>query len=114
MFSVKVLNNKINRTSKFNKTINNIVTYVFDKFDSGNTRVISDDSCIEIVSGKESYTDSDEIVIELLIRKNIIINTSDFDDRAKLDRYITKIKHFCDQAKSIEELQYLPINMRDR
>jgi hypothetical protein len=112
VFSVKILNNKEDRTSEFNKTINNIVSYIFDKFSSGNTRVISDDSCIEVVSGKESLTNSDQIVVELLIRKNIIINNSDFSDRAELDRHITKIKHFCDQAKSIEELKYLPINMR--
>ncbi len=82
MFSVKILNDKKNRTSKFNKTVNNIIEYVFGKFDSNETKVISDDSCIEIVSGRESYSESDEVTIELLIRKNIIINISDFDDRA--------------------------------
>ena len=51
-------------------------------------------------------------MVELIIRKNIIINTSDFSDKAEMDRYISKIKHFCDQAKEIEELKYLPINMR--
>jgi hypothetical protein len=114
MFSVKILNDKINRTSIFNKTVNNVVSYIFEKFNSDNTRVISDDSCVEIVSGKEPFSGKGEVIIELLIKKNIIINYSDFDDRAKLDRYLAKIKHFCDQAKSIEELQYLPINMRDR
>jgi hypothetical protein len=114
MFSVKILNDKDNRTSNFNKTVNNIVSYIFKKFNSNNTRVISDDSCIEIVSGKEFFPNSNQVVVELLIHKNIIINNSDFKDRAELDRHLAKIKHFCDQAKSIEELQYLPINMRDR
>jgi hypothetical protein len=113
MFSVKIFNNKDNRTDMFNKTVNNVVSYIFDKFSSSNTRVISDDSCIEVVSGSETFTDSDQVMVELLIRKNIIINNSDFNDRAELDRHITKIKHFCEQAKSIEELKYLPINMRN-
>ena len=114
MFSVKILNEKDNRTDVFNKTVNNIVSYIFEKFSSSNTRVISDDSCIEVVSCKESFTDSNQVVVELLILKNIVINTSDFKDRAELDRHINKIKHFCYLFKSIEELKYIPINMRDR
>jgi predicted esterase YcpF (UPF0227 family) len=113
MFSVKIFNDKKNRTSEFDKTISNIVSYIFEKLHYDNTRVVSDDSCIEIVSGKEETINSDQVVVELLIRKNILINNSDFKDRAELDRYLTKIRHFCDQAKEIEELQYIPINMRD-
>lgn len=112
MFSVKFFNNKnIDKTS-FSNTVTNIVNYICDKISVSNTRVISDSSSVEIISGRESAGEGDDVVIELLIKKTIIINNSDFKDREALDRHITKIKHFCEQAKSIEELKYLPINMR--
>lgn len=104
MFSAKIFNDKENRTDLFNQTINNLVSYVFEKFNSKNAKVISDNTCIEIASGKEVSASPDQIIVELLIRKNIIINNSDFKDKAKLEKHLSEIRHFCDQAQSIEEL----------
>ena len=112
MFSMKVFNNKLEKTEEFNKTISGIINYINQKLKFENTKVISDNKCIEVVAGKEISPKDDEIVIELLIRKHIIINNEDFKDREELDKHISKIRHFCEQAKSIEDLKYLPINMR--
>lgn len=112
MFAIKIHNQKKNRTHEFNRTISNIVNYIFEKLSLTNVKITSDDACVEIVSGIETETCSGQIIAELLIKKTIVINTDDLKDREKLDKYITEIKNFCEQAKSIEELKYIPIEMR--
>jgi len=111
MFSVKIFNKKEDRTTEFRKTIDNLTSYILNKLNFEDTKIISDSSCIEIVSGKE-IPDDEGVVVELLIRKRIVINNQDFNNREELDKHISEIKHFCTQAKNIEELIYLPINMR--
>lgn len=114
MFAVKVYNEKENRSPEFDKTIKGIISYIFNKINYDNTRVISDDSSIEVISGQETTPNSDEIVVELLIKKTIVINNKDLEDRSKLDRHLTMIRNFCDQAKNVEDVRYLPINMRQK
>lgn len=112
MFSIKILGKKEKRNQEFNKTIKNVINYISTKLNFYDAKIISDNSCIEIISGKEIEADNNEILVELLIRKNIVIKLDDFQDRSKLDEYISEIKHFCEQAKIIEEQKYIPINMR--
>jgi hypothetical protein len=112
MFSMKFLTSKGDQDPEIERTINKLITFICEKISFENTKVLSDKNSVEFVAGREDSGDDQQIVVELLIRKNIIINTSDFKDRDQLDRHIKKIKHFCEQAKSIEELKYLPINMR--
>ena len=50
---------------------------------------------------------------ELVIRKKIVINTSDLHDRSKLDKYMFEIKQFCEKASDVEDVKYIPINYRD-
>lgn len=114
MFSAKIYKRKAAKNKELVRTANSIISYIFEKLNFKNTRVISSNSCIEITSGSEHIKNDDDIVIELLIRKHIVINNDDFNDKVKLDQHISKIKHFCEQAKSIEELKYLPINMREK
>ena len=112
MFSVKFLKDKNTAGIEFEKTTKNIISYILDKLNFKDSNILSDNSSIEIVTGKESLLKKDGVTIELLIRKNIVINQDDFRNKEKLDEYITKIKHFCDQAKTIEDLKYLPIELR--
>lgn len=112
MFSMKFSNNKGSYHPEVSKTVNNIINFISDKFNFNDTKIISDKSSIEAVSGKEDYASGDSVVVELMIKKTIVINISDFKDKAQLDEHVSKIKHFCEQAKSIEDLKYLPINMR--
>lgn len=112
MFSMKFFNNKNGSIELIDKTVTNIVKYISEVLSFENTRIISDKNSTEVISGRESIPSEEQVVVELLIRKNIIINISDFRDRDSLDKHISKIKHFCDQAKEIEDLKYLPLNMR--
>lgn len=112
MFSVKICHKKEQRNPELTKTISNVISYISNKLNISNAKTISDSSCVEIVSGKEIPSDDNEIMVELLIRKYVIINVKDLQDKSKLDAHVYKIKHFCEQAKEIEELKYLPINMR--
>lgn len=110
MFSAKFVSLKTN--DEINKTIKGIINYICEKINFENIKIISDNSSTELVSGREISANDDQVVVELLIRKHIVIDRTDFEDRSQMDRHIKKIKHFCEQAKSIEELKYLPINMR--
>lgn len=113
MFVIKLFNEK-ESNFEFKRTVESIKSYVLSKIYSENTTIISDNSSMEIIHGKENLPTSDEIVIELLVKKTIIINNEDLKDRSKLDRHLNMIRNFCDQAKNIEETQYLPINMRSK
>ena len=110
MFSMKISNK--NNGPEATRTIKGMISYIFDKLKFENSKMVSDDLSVELVSGSEEFSDNDGVIIELVIRKHIVINTADFNDRQALDKHIAKIKHFCDQAKEIEDLKYLPINMR--
>jgi hypothetical protein len=112
MFSIKFYHKKEKRGVDFSNTINTMVNFIFKKLNIPNSRVVSDNSCIEIISGKEIVPNNNEVVVELLIRKHILIKNEDFNNREKLDEHIFRIKHFCKQAKDIDDLKYLPINMR--
>ena len=113
MFAVKIFNQKDNRTGKFKKTTNNIMEYITGRLNQ-QAKLISDDDCIEIVSGSNNISpeENNNIVAELTIRKTVVINNAEFNDKDKLDRYITEIKHFCEQAKNIEEVKYLHPTLR--
>ena len=106
---MKFFNNKAASDIELNKTIDNVISYISEKLNFENIRIISDRESTEIVSGREVTPKDNEVVVELLIRKHIIINNDDFKDRDSLDKHISKIKHFCQQAKSIEDLKYLQI-----
>lgn len=114
MFAVKIYNKKDNRGSTFKKSVGNIVSYICDTLSFNKAKVVSDSDCVEIISGNTTIPDDnkDLIVAELLIKKTIVINKSDFEDVAELDAFLLKIKHFCEQAKNIEEVQYMPLHLR--
>ncbi len=112
MLSVKIFNMKDNRCSEFNKTLNNLYTFIENKFNK-NTKIITDNSCVEIVTNSDIiYENEDVVVTELLIKKRLIMKACDFNDKQKLDKYIDNIKNFCEQANEIETLRYVPLTMR--
>jgi hypothetical protein len=113
MFAVEI-KYKEGSSIELEETIRNLISYIHNDLSSKEVRVVSDDNSVEIVSGSEIIPDeSQQIVAELLIRKTVVINNEDFKDRSELDRYLTSIRHFCDQAKVVEDAEYLPINMRE-
>ena len=112
MLAVKIHQDKDDRNAEFDRTIENISGHIYNKLSPNEVKVLSDNYCIEIISGKGTLPGNNEIVAELVIRKTIVINKDDINDKESLDRFVTNIKHFCNQAKEIEESTYLPIHMR--
>jgi hypothetical protein len=113
MLVVKINSRKDERTNEFKRSISNIVNYVHKKI-FGETKVISDDDSVEIISGSEEVPGEGQVVAELLIKKTIVINSEDFSDKRELDKFLKQIKHFCDQAKSIEEVNYVPMELKPK
>jgi len=115
MFVVKIRNKKDKREENFNKSVGNIISYICDSLNFKKVKVASDSDCIEIVSGNTDIPDeSEQIVAELLIKKTVVINKADFNNKQELDMFLSKIKHFCKQAKEIEEVKYLPLHLREK
>jgi len=113
MLVVRINNKEKDRTGEFKRMINNIVSYVHKKI-VGDIKVVSDNELVEIVSGSEEGPEEGQIVVELLVKKTIVINNEDFDDKRELDKFLKEIKHFCDQAKEIEESSYTPLELKTK
>lgn len=110
MFSVKIISENNRTDSVLLRTISKLSDYL-KKDMSREVNIVSDSKTIEMVSGNLD-TNNDDIVTELMIKKTITIKGSDLGDRQKLDKYVREIKHFCEQAATIEDVEYLPINFR--
>lgn len=115
MLAIKIYNRIEQREESFDKTVGNIISHICNKLSFKKARVASDSECVEIVSGNTNISDNgDHVVAELLIKKTVVINKADFNDRAELDKFLTKIKHFCEQAKAIEDVEYMPLHFRTK
>jgi len=113
MFTVKIRGGKKNNIlSKTAKTISNFLKIKLNK----NTNIISDNSSIEMIAASSSQPleDNDQLIAELFIKKTIVINNSDLEDREKLDKFLSEIKYFCEQASKIEDAKYVPLEFRKR
>ncbi len=112
MFAIKFLSLKKNRNIELKRTLKTIASFLKNDLNS-RIKVLSDNSSVEIVSGS-SIEETGDIVVELLIKKRIIINNDDLNDKRILDAYISNIKYFCEQASKIEEVSYIPLHLRKR
>lgn len=111
MFVINI-NNKVD-SEEFEAMVNNITKYALDASLVQDLKIIRDNSSVEIISGKEPVSSDDsEIIIEMTIRKRVIINNSDFRDKAKLDRHLFNVREFCKEIANIEDKKYIPIIMR--
>lgn len=112
MFSLKIFNKKEKRNGEFKRTIETIFKYL--NFDLNiETKVVSDNRCIEIIAGAPDEIRGDGIITELLIKKTLFINNDDLKDRRMVDQYISEIRNFCESADKIENVTYMPIHMRE-
>lgn len=112
MFAVKIFSEKRRKNNILERTIQNLSDFLKKEMNR-NVNIVSDSHSIEIVSGNLGTNDG-EIVTELMFKKTIILSADDLGDRDKLDKYVKDIKHFCEQASSIDDLQYLPLQFRNR
>jgi len=111
MFAVKIFSEKIKSNSILERTVKKLSDFLKKEM-SREVNMVSDSNSIEMVSGNLD-TNNGGIVAELMIKKTIVLDESDLMDKQKLDKFIREVKHFCEQASSIEDLKYLPINYRD-
>ena len=111
MFAVKIFSEKIKTNSILERTARNISDFLKNNM-RRELNTISDSNSIEMVSGNLDANDGG-VVVELMIKKTLFLEKEDLHDRQKLDKLIKEVKHFCEQASSVEDLKYLPINYRD-
>ena len=80
MFAVKVFLEKKERDPNFLKSVAEIVTKI-KKSKDNNLSVVVDNSTIEIVSGNESISNTeDEVLVEFLVRKKTSISKKMFKE----------------------------------
>lgn len=111
MFSVKIISENNRGNSILLKTISKLSDFL-KKDMSRDVKIVSDSKTIEMVSGNLDTNITEDIVTELMVKKTITIKRTDLGDRQKLDKYVREIKHFCEQAATIEDVEYMPINFR--
>jgi hypothetical protein len=114
MLLLKFHNKKGERTESFNRSISNIANYISNTLNFAKTKLTTDSNSVEIISGNTNIYDDEQIVTELIVKKVIAIKKSELNDKDKLDQYLHEIKNFCSHAKEIENLDYLPLHLRQR
>lgn len=110
MFSVKIYREKSKDNFILIKMISKLSDYL-KKDMNREVNIVSGSTTVEMVSGNLD-TNNNEIVTELMFKKTITLNADDLNDKQKLDKYVKEIKHFCEQAAAIEDLEYLPLTFR--
>ena len=90
------------------------ISYIKNLFKKENINIIDDSNSIELITSDLSQKNTDSTTIELTYKKIITINNYNKDDKQSLDKIISEIKNFCDQAVNTNNYVYLPLNMRER
>mgnify|MGYP003626624251 FL=1 len=62
MLAVKIHEEKEERTKEFDATVDNISNYICKELNLEDTKVLSDNHCIEIISGKEPVAEAGTII----------------------------------------------------
>jgi hypothetical protein len=114
MLLIKV--NKKNENENFLKKLfnKNITDYFVSLFKKKKINIIDDSSSLEFIFSDEQKENEDQTIIEITYKKIITINNSELDDKQCLDKTISEIKNFCDQAVNVNNYVYLPLNMREK
>ena len=76
--------------------------------------IINDSKTLELITSESSEKNEGNATIELTFKKTITINNLDSIDNHSLDKSVSEVKNFCDQAVKINNYVYLPLNMRDK
>ena len=111
MFSIKIFSEKNKANTVLARTVSKLSDFLKKEM-SREVNIVSDSKSIEMVSGNLD-TNNDEIITELMFKKTVTLKLEDLGDKQKLDKYVREIKHFCEQAATIEDIEYVPINFRE-
>lgn len=114
MLIIKV--HKKNENENFLKKLfnKNITDYFISLFKKKKINIIDDSNSLEFIFSDEQKESEDQTTIEITYKKTITINNLDLEDKQCLDKTISEIKNFCDQAVNINNYVYLPLNMREK
>lgn len=94
-----------------NKTFgSNILSYIKKLFLNEKISVIDDSKSLELITANNSEVTGEGCTVELTFKKIITINNS---DKQSIDRFVSEVKNFCDQAVKINDYVYVPLNMRE-
>lgn len=114
MLMIKVSKKNL-KEDTVNKTFGiNILSYIKNLFKNEKINIINDSKTLELIASDISEENEDKTTIELTFKKTITINNSDIIDNQSLDRIVSEVKNFCDQAVKINNYVYLPLNMREK
>ena len=92
----------------------NIASYVKSLFKNDKINIIDDSKTLELITSESSEKNDGNATIELTFKKTITINNLDSIDNQGLDKIVSEVKNFCDQAVKINNYVYLPLNMREK
>jgi hypothetical protein len=95
----------------FNKSL---FSHIKTIFSHEKITLIEDSKTLEMMSSSVDEKISENVIIELTYKKNIVINHADLNDRNLIDKIICEIKDFCDSSSNMNNYSYLPLNMRNR
>lgn len=114
MLVIKV--NKKTENENFIKKIfnKNLTNYFISLFKEKKINIIDDSKSLEYILSEEQRENQDFLTIELTFKKTITINNLNIEDKQCLDKAISEIKNFCDQAVNINNYVYLPLSMREK
>ena len=114
MLIIKV--HKKNENENFLKKLfnKNITDYFISLFKKKKINIIDDSNSLEFIFSDEQKESEDQTTIEITYKKTITINNLNLEDKQCLDKTISEIKNFCDQAVNINNYVYLPLNMREK
>jgi hypothetical protein len=90
------------------------ISYIKDLFKKENIKIIDDSKYLELITSDLLDKNEESTTIELTFKKVITINNKNIEDKQSLDKIISEIKNFCDQAVNTNNYVYLPLNMRER
>jgi len=94
-----------------NKTFgSNILSYIKKLFLNEKISIIDDSKSLELITANNSEVTGEGCTVELTFKKIITINNS---DKQSIDRIVSEVKNFCDQAVKINDYVYVPLNMRE-
>jgi hypothetical protein len=114
MLMIKVSKKNL-KEDTVNKTFGiNILSYIKNLFKNEKINIINDSKTLELIASDISEENEDKTTIELTFKKIITINNPDTIDNQGLDRIVSEVKNFCDQAVKINNYVYLPLNMREK
>lgn len=92
----------------------NILSYIKQSFKNEKINIIEDSKSLELIATNPSEKNEGGTTIEITYKKIITINNSDTIDNQGLDKIVSEVKNFCDQAVNINNYVYLPLNMREK